>query len=150
MCIRDRGYRVYDWDWANNRRGDPIATWEVTLLGMKTAPGELIYLPYFGGEIYYPGYKAMVLYAEDTRITLVFTRKDTVAEGYAIHLEDICVDPNLLALYRQMDSQGRGYLPALKQKQAFATARGSEIKVAIRDTGSFMDPRSRKDWWQGK
>ncbi len=145
-----RGYRVYDWDWDNNRRGEPIKTWDVTLLGMKTTPAELIYLPYRSPEIYAGGYTAMVLYAEETRITLVFTRNDTVAYGYAMHLEDICVDPNLLALYREKHSQGRDYLPALKQKQPFARALGYEIKVAIRDTGSFMDPRSKKDWWQGK
>lgn len=144
-----RGYRVYDWDWANNRRGEPIMTFDVTLLGMRTTPKELIHLPYSGYEIY-PGYSALVLYAEETRITLVYTRKDTIAEGYALHLEDICVDPNLVALYREMNSQGRDYLPALRTKQPFAAARGGEIKVAIRDTGSFMDPRSRKDWWQGK
>ncbi len=143
------GYRVYDWDWNNNRRGNPITTWDVTLLGMKTTPGELIHLPSSGYEIY-PGYSALVLYAEETRITLVYRREDTVAYGYALHLEGICVDPNLLALYRNLDSQGRSYLPALKKKQPFATAQSNEIKVAIRDTGSFMDPRSRKDWWRGK
>jgi len=145
-----RGYRVYDWDWANNRRGEPITTWDVTLLGMKTSPGEIIYLPYFGRDIYQGRFHALVLYAEETRITLVNMRQDTVAYGYALHLEDICVDPNLVALYREWDSRGRGYLPALRNKQPFATASGSEIKVAVRDTGSFMDPRSRKDWWQGK
>lgn len=144
------GYRVYDWDWANNRRGEPITTWDVTLLGMKTTPGELIYLPYSGYDIYQGSYSALVLYAEETRITLVYTRNDTVAHGYTLHLEDICVDPNLVALYREMDSKGRLYLPALSTKQPFATARGGEIKVAIRDTGSFLDPRSRGDWWQGK
>lgn len=30
------------------------------------------------------------------------------------------------------------------------TAIGNELGVAIRDTGSLMDPRSRKDWWQGR
>ena len=25
-----------------------------------------------------------------------------------------------------------------------------DLVVAIRDTGTFMDPRSRKDWWQGR
>ena len=38
-------------------------------------------------------------------------------------------------------------LPALRAEQAFGRARGDEIMVSIRDTGSFMDPRSRKDWW---
>jgi hypothetical protein len=26
-------------------------------------------------------------------------------------------------------------------------ATGAEVGVAIRDKGSFMDPRSLKDWW---
>ena len=145
-----RGYRVYDWDWDNNRRGEPITTWDVTLLGMRTTPGELIYLPYFGLDIYQGRFHALVLYAEETRLTLVNMRQDTVAYGYALHLEDICVDPNLVALYREWDARGRDYLPALSNRQPFATASGNEIKVAVRDTGSFMDPRSRKDWWQGK
>ena len=33
---------------------------------------------------------------------------------------------------------------------AVGRARGNEIQVAIRDTGRFMDPRTRKDWWQGR
>jgi hypothetical protein len=95
----------------------------------------------------------MVLYAEEQRITLNYTRRDTVANGYAVHLENICVDPNLLALYRaQVNAEGwraTGRLPALRNNQALGTALGSELKVAIRDRGAFMDPRSRKDWWQG-
>jgi hypothetical protein len=41
-------------------------------------------------------------------------------------------------------------LPALRGSQALGRARDASIGVAIRDTGSFMDPRSRKDWWQGR
>ena len=95
----------------------------------------------------------MVLYAEERRITLGYTRRDSVATGYAVHIEDVCVDPNLLALYQaQTDSDGwhnTGYLPALRNNEALGTALDNEIKVAIRDNGAFMDPRSRKDWWQG-
>ena len=73
--------------------------------------------------------------------------------GYVVHLEDVCVDPNLLALYRaQTDSDGyhhTGHLPALLNNQALGTALNTEVKVVIRDKGSFMDPRSRKDWWPG-
>ena len=46
------------------------------------------------------GYRALVLYAEPTRLTLKYTREDDVVSGYTIHLENICVDANLLALYR--------------------------------------------------
>jgi hypothetical protein len=93
------------------------------------------------------------LYAEEQRLTFGYTRRDTVANGYAVHLENICVDPNLLALYRaQTDAGGwhvTGQLPALRNNQALGTALSGEIKVVIRDRGAFMDPRSRKDWWRG-
>jgi len=60
------------------------------------------------------------------------------------------VEPNLLALYERMNAQGRGHLPALRAGQAFGRARDTEIRVSIRDTGRFMDPRVRKDWWAGR
>jgi hypothetical protein len=60
------------------------------------------------------------------------------------------VDPNLLALYRQADAAGRASLPALRNGQPLGTASGGQVLVAIRDCGSFLDPRSRKDWWQGR
>ena len=68
--------------------------------------------------------------------------------GYTLHLENICVDPDLVALYEQWNDAGRAELPALAVGQAFATAHLNEIGVAIRDTGAFLDPRSEKDWWQ--
>ncbi|MCL7454490.1 MAG: hypothetical protein M8467_15740, partial [Anaerolineae bacterium] len=69
---------------------------------------------------------------------------------YTVHVENVCVEPSLLALYRQWDAAGRVRLPALRGGQPFGRARGTEIGVAIRDSGTFMDPRSRKDWWQLK
>ena len=93
----------------------------------------------------------MVPYAEENRLTLIYTRNDTVASGYAIHIENICVDSNLLALYRaQTDAAGwhtTGQLPALKNNQQIGTAFVGGVRVAVRDRGAFMDPRSRKDWW---
>ena len=50
----------------------------------------------------------------------------------------------------ERSDQGRARLPALEAGQAFGRARGGEIGVAIRDAGTFMDPRSDKDWWQGR
>lgn len=142
-------YRVYQWDWSCNCRGGPIAKWDVTLLGMRTTPGELIRLPVAGYDVG-GGYGALVLYAESTRLTLKYTREDNVVAGYTLHLENICVDANLLALYRRLNAAGRSKLPALWPGQPIGRAPGSEIDAAIRDTGSFLDPRSRKDWWQGR
>jgi len=145
-------HRVYDWDWvcsADGCRGAPISYPPVTLLGLQTRLGEFLSIPSRAPEIYGGGYKALVLYAEPTRITLVYTRNDHVKAGYTVHLEGVSVDSDLLALYRQADAAGRSSLPALRNDQPLGMARGYEIRVAIRDNGTFLDPRSRKDWWQG-
>ena len=152
-------YQVYDWDWncgtADGCRGNLLNTWDTTLLQLKTTPGETLRIPQRSPDIYQGIYRALVLYAEENRLTLVYARQDTVAFVYAVHFEDVCVDPNLLALYRsRVDADGwrvasGGYqLPALKNGQVFGTAAGNGIKVATRDSGDFMNPRSRKDWWQ--
>ncbi len=142
-------YQVYDWDWGCNCRGDLLTNYDVTLAGMGVAPGEVLHLPDSGYNIG-SGYEALVLYATEERITLKYTREDNVVSGYTIHVENVCVEPSLLALYRAWNDAERGKLPALRGGQPFGRARGDEIGVAIRDTGAFMDPRSRKDWWQPK
>lgn len=142
-------YRVNDWDWGRNARGGPITNWDVTLAGFEVAPGEPIHVPHSGYEIG-RGYSALVLFADRERITLKYTGEDNVINGYTIHVEDICVEPNLLALYEQLNAAGRQELPALRAGQAFGRARSNEIKVAIRDVGSFMDPRVRRGWWRDR
>ncbi len=146
-------YQVYNWDWGCGQhgcRGRLLTSPEVTLLGMATTRGEAIGIPSRDPEVYIGGFKTMVLYAEQQRITLTYTRGDTVAVGYAVHIENVCVDPNLLSLYRQLNAAGRGWLPALRNGETLGTAAGNEIRIAVRDNGTFMDPRSRKDWWQGR
>ena len=121
----------------------------MTLLGLGTRPGELVRSPSRQAKIDdAQEYIALVLYAEARRITLKYTREDNVVNGYTIRIEDVCVDPGLLALYRQLDGEGRGRLPALRNDQALGTALSGELRIAVRDTGTFMDPRSQKDWWQ--
>ena len=154
-------YRVNDWIWDSSQcgghprgcPGPPADTfWPVTLVGVATTPGEPVYTPERGAQIYSGGYSALVLYAEATRLTLGYTRRDTVATGYVVHLENVCVNPNLVALYKaQEDADGwlaTGHLPGLRNNQPLGTALGYEIQVAIRDAGTFMDPRSQKDWWR--
>ena len=89
----------------------------------------------------------MVLYAEENRLTVTYTRDDSPVYGYMLHFEDVAVAPELVALYRQLDAAGRKELPALKNGEAWGTAPSGAIKVAVRDTGTFMDPRACKDWW---
>lgn len=155
-----QAYSVNTWDWTcqgdegmpwhgHGCRGAPITYPPVTLLALATEPSAPVRTPARNAEIHAGGYIALVLYAEEKRITLVYTREDTVAHGYAVHLEDVCVDPALLSLYRQLDAAGRSWLPALHSLETLGTGSSLPVKVAIRDTGSFMDPRSRKDWWKG-
>ncbi len=146
-------YQVYDWDWASNSRGAPIADPPVTLAGFQVGVNEQVCAPGSGydiGKRPASGYSMMVLYASANRITLKYTREDNVVNGYTIHVENISVDPDLLALYQAMNAAGRSRLPALYGGQPIGRAIGSELGVAIRDTGSFLDPRSHLDWWQGK
>lgn len=146
-------YRVHQWNWAAppnpGQRGGPITDFEVSLVGCETEIGETIHVPSAGYDIG-EGNQVLVLYADSNRITLKYTREDSVVSGYAVHVEGVCVEPRLLNLYNQMNASGRRQLPALRPGQAFGRARGYEIQVAIRDTGKFMDPRVRKDWWRGR
>jgi hypothetical protein len=139
-------YRLYTWDTTCNCHGALIAEPEVTLASLAANPGETIHVPESGYNIG-EGYNVLVLYTDEERIVLSYTREDNPARGYALYLEAIDVESNLLALYQQANSAGRGELPALRVGQAFARVHGSEVKFAIRDAGAFMDPRSRKDWW---
>lgn len=142
-------FQVFDWDWSSNSRGDIITDYAVTMVGLQTADGETIFTPDFGHEIG-EGYVALVLYADTHRITIKYTGEDNVIDGYTLHLEGICVYSNLLNLYNDRQAAGRGSLPALRPGQPIGYMPGPELGVAIRDRGAFLDPRSRKDWWQGR
>jgi hypothetical protein len=125
----------------------PVVVPVVSMLGITTAPGETLYLPASGYDIG-EGQNALVLYAAPSRITLKYTREDNVANGYTIHVENVCVDPQLLALYKSLDAAGRRRLPGIHNGQSFGSAAGGQILVGIQDSGAWMDPRARKDWWQ--
>jgi hypothetical protein len=161
-------YRVHDWIWADSpdpgTRADPITQYPVTALGLGTTPGEVLSVPEsgynIGGD---PDMEVLVLFADEDSITLRYTRDDSSAPaGYTLHIDNICTDPNLLALYNSLDDPdgpryvfvppaSRPYwydLPNLPAGKPFGTARGDEVVVAIADTGAFQDPRSCEEWWQ--
>lgn len=159
--------RVNSWDWATNSRGAPITNPPVTLLEAQIGADETLRVPGSGYNIgslarvpaegFFAdapnddpnGLEVLVLYAADERLTLKYTREDNVVRGYTLHLENVCVASELLALYEQRDAEGRAQLPALRAEQVFARARTDTLGIVIRDNGAFMDPRSRKDWWRG-
>lgn len=147
LPIFSNAYQRYAWDYSCNCRSDDTSSpWDTTVLGMAVAPGEIIRVPDSGYDVG-GGHDVLVLYASEQRITLHYAREDDV-NGYVIHIEDVCVEPDLLALYRSLNAAGRQELPALPGRQPLGRALSNEIKVAVRDGGHFLDPRSCNDWWQ--
>lgn len=163
--------QAFDWNWnPSPRRGGRARTVDnpdLTVVMLRTTDGEELHTPNHSRNLGAPFGKggAIVLYADETSITLKFTREDSAARGYTMHITDICVDPNLLALYRSLDNADRNStgpgsdnqprdliadydLPGLTHAQVFATAHGSGTWVAIRDEGTFIDPLSLRDWWR--
>jgi hypothetical protein len=144
--------QVFHWDWANARRGGlDNGVFDVTILGLQSTPMEHVHVPESAYWVHRGlGLMVMVLYASEERITLKYSGEDNVVQGYTLHIEDVCVEPGLLALYRGLDAAGRGELPAVGPHMPIGRARGGQVRVSIRDTGQFMDPRSELDWWSRK
>ncbi len=132
----------------HNSDGTVVTSYPVTMLGMGTELAEIIYTPESGYDIG-SGYDAMVAYASTERITLIYNRNDNL-RGYAVYIENICVEPSLLALFRQMEADDTAppqYLPVVRGGQPLGRARGEEIRIVIRDQGTAMDPRACNSWW---
>ena len=107
--------------------------------------------------------EAIVLYADANSVALRYAREDTGGgAGYTVHIDGICTDPNLLALYNQLDAANgpryqyvppanRPYsydLPNLPAGKPVGVAGPGEVVLAIVDSGGFMDTRSCNEWWQ--
>lgn len=148
-------YQLHYWDWANNQPGVLVprppnlgSQYDfATLVGFSTQPGQAILVPNSGYDIG-QGNEVMVLFATENSLTLKYTGDDNVFVGYTLYLNNIRVDPQLLAYYNQLNAAGRNELPVLMAGMKIGEAFSSEILVAIRDTGSFMDPRWIYAWWQ--
>jgi hypothetical protein len=143
-------YQLNDWDWlgCNCAAPRPRSPYPVTMLGLRTTPGQPLYIASRDLPVDPKGFKAMVLYADAAQLAIKCTWEDRVDTGYLVHLSNLCVDPNLVALYQQLDSAGRHWLPGVYNDSVVATALEGEVRVSVRDAGSFLDPRSWQDWWQ--
>jgi hypothetical protein len=140
-------FQVNQWDWTGMKVSGPITSPAVTMTAYATTVGQPIRLARSGYTIA-SGLSARVLYLDGDSITLKYTLEDNVVSGYTIHVLDLCIETELTKAYQTADAGGRSSLPALASLQPFARARGTSVRVVIRDTGSFMDPRVRKDWYQ--
>jgi len=143
-------YQANDWDWLGCNCAAPRSSspYPVTMLGLRTTPGQALRIASRNQPVNSRGHTAMVLYADAGQIALKYTWEDRVDNGYLVHLVNLCVDPNLVALYQSLEAAGRHRLPAVANLSVIGTALGGEVDVIVRDSGSFLDPRSRQDWWQ--
>ncbi|OGG17818.1 hypothetical protein A2721_02235 [Candidatus Gottesmanbacteria bacterium RIFCSPHIGHO2_01_FULL_47_48] len=128
------------------------------LVGFRTSPGEIIEVPTAGilnyGSVQDPydvgeHYQAVVVYADTDSIALHYENADGTADGYAVHILNVDVEQSLLDLYNQANAGGRGSLPAVYGNQPIGKALGSEVILSIRDSGDFLDPRWKQEWWAG-
>lgn len=159
-----RAYLNYQWNWNDGAGSMPPygsqgplnddLFFKVTVLDLAATVGEKIYIPERTTEINSGNVVAMVLYAGENELTITYTRNDAVyVPGgiYVVHLMNFCVDPQLVVAYRAQLKNGKrdtGKLPAIRNNQPVGAAKNDFVTVAIRDVAKYMDPRSRKDWWQ--
>ncbi len=139
-----KAYTVHDWDWGCNCKGQLLREDHLVLVGIKTTPGQPIFIPKTERDIYDGKYYAVVLYADEDSLTFLYARAGSVVKGYTVHYLGLRTDPNLLALFRE--SKG-SELPGLSLDTPVGVA-ADELIVAIRDNGKFLDARSRQDWWK--
>lgn len=154
-------YKVHNWSWQPSDEGPgmrstPIDDPPVTAVSFTLPPGTHLHTPISGYDIG-GGMEVIVLFADKDTLTLHYAREDSAATGYTIHLDKICTDPNLLALYNTLDNPaGPRYaypstsydLPTLPAGQILGTTGSQDMVVVIADTGAFQDPRSCNEWWQ--
>ncbi len=143
-------YVVYEWDFQNNKSLAPqqaTPNYKVHLIGLQATPGQKLVGLTAGRKIDSAGDVFMVMYATKTDITFTHSPSDSLLGGYLFYFVDLCVDPNLLAAYQKDNAAGRNDLPVVAPGQIFGTAGTADVKVGIRDTMSFVDPRYKQDWW---
>ena len=142
-------YQIHDWDGGYyNLAHVPEGYVYAPVVGFGTTLGQNILVPESGYDIG-GGYEVMILYADADSITFDYGNSGSLADaGYTIHLENFQVDPRIVALYNQTMMAGGNELPVLAAGAPLGQASGNEVLVAIRDTGSFMDPRWVLDWWR--
>jgi hypothetical protein len=138
-------YFVHDWDWGSNSKGSLIDDGSAVVVGIKTEPGQPIFIPQTDRDIYDGKYIAVVLYASEDSLTFVYARAGTVANGYTVHYEGLQTDPNLVTLFQESEGSE---LPGLTLDSPVGVAGGGELIVAMRDNGKFLDTRSKQDWWE--
>lgn len=148
-------YQLHYWEWQTNQVGPLVPPPSnlnlnnydfATLVGFSTQPGQAILVPNSGYDIG-QGNEVMILYATENSLVLKYTGDDNVNVGYTFYLNNFQVDPQLLAYYNRLNEAGRTELPVLMAGMKIGEALANEILVAIRDTGSFMDPRWFYAWW---
>ncbi|MDX1613088.1 MAG: hypothetical protein R3300_02190 [Candidatus Promineifilaceae bacterium] len=159
-------FRVHDWIWATSpdpgQRGVSLTSYPATALALSARQGESLHVPASGYDIG-GGKEVLVLYADEDTIALRYTREDSSGSpGYTVHIDNICTDPNLLALYNHLDrpdgpryvyvpprNRPYGYdLPTLPAGQRIGVVGTGHPVIAVSDSGAFQDPRSCNDWWQ--
>ncbi len=138
-------YAVHNWDWGCNCTGDLMDDGSAVVVGIQTTRGEPIFVPKTERDIYDGKYYAVVLYASEDQLTIQYARVGNVAQGYTVHYLGLQTDPSLVKVFEE--SKG-SQLPGLTLDTPVGVAASDEVIVAMRDNGTFLDARSKLDWWE--
>ncbi|MCX7809171.1 MAG: hypothetical protein N2515_11250, partial [Deltaproteobacteria bacterium] len=144
LPLMDSAYYLRDWD--TGLRLDQHG-WPGSAVAFRTSPGQVLELPDSGYDIG-GGFDAIILYASDEQIAIHYGREDNPVTGYTLYFAGVCPDPALRSLYERNHAAGRRELPTIRGNTPVGRAIGRRVFFAIRDTGAFMDVRSREwyDW----
>lgn len=134
----------------------PGEKWPVNQVALGSG-GEQIAVPQADYRIDQAGHQAMVLRASANEIVIKYTREDNVANGYTLVISNLNVSEAIRNAYNNSQRSDTvvngvvvpGSLPALNVSQFLGIANNGGVRVAIRDKGTFLDPRSSKDFWTG-
>ncbi|MEK7127386.1 MAG: hypothetical protein AAB838_01525, partial [Patescibacteria group bacterium] len=149
-------YQLNDWNWTTNTVGkamtpEPLVYGDGTnvpaasLFGFNVGPGQNVLVPQANYDVG-NHYQAILEYIDGTSAVVKYTpSQDLTGNYYMIHFEDFSASQDLVKAYN--DAKATGDLVWLPAGLSLGKTTG-EIKVAMRDSGSFMDLRSIKDWWQ--
>ncbi len=107
-----------------------------------------------GGDILH--YAILYINEKTGTITLKGTPEDNAVRGYTIHITGLeKIDPEIVKKYNESnDLYNRTKLAAISCGYPVGTPKnqggikGKTFRIAIADTGTFIDPRTRKDWWK--
>ena len=120
------------------------------IVEIPTTFGQEVKVPFAGRRILNgTNLFGLVFSIESDGVRIANSRNDkpTGAEGYNLYITGITVNPKLIERYNKGNSQfDRSCMPEMNIEDVLGTAKGTSIKVALRDNGKLLPLNSQLFW----